>query len=200
MPAPHLPETLRALLPPHLQNLCALQAAGRGTVLFHQRQKPRWMHYIAGGEAVLQRAGRQGEAVVLQRVRQGFLAEASLQASAYHCDAVVSVDAEIVTVPMAALRDALAADPAFALRWIAMLNAELRRLRAQCERLSLKGVRERLLHLLESEGTGGRLAVPAGLKSVAAELGVSHEALYRTVAKLEQEGVIAREPGVVVRE
>jgi CRP/FNR family transcriptional regulator, dissimilatory nitrate respiration regulator len=87
MPSP-LPEVLRALLPPHLQDLCALQAVGRGTMLFHQRQKPRWMHYIAGGEAVLQRSGRQGEAVVLQRVRQGFLAEASLQAGAYHCDAV----------------------------------------------------------------------------------------------------------------
>jgi len=78
-----------------------------------------------------------------------------------------------------------------------MLNRELKRLRAQCERLSIKGVRNRLLHLIESEGLCGRLALGAGLKSVALELGVTHEALYRTVAEMEKQGVLWREDGEI---
>jgi DNA-binding MarR family transcriptional regulator len=84
-----------------------------------------------------------------------------------------------------------------ALRWIAMLNAELRRLRAQNERLGLKGVKQRLLHLLETEGAGGALQVASGLKTLAAQLCVTHEALYRTVARLEKRGILIRKPGVL---
>jgi DNA-binding Lrp family transcriptional regulator len=37
----------------------------------------------------------------------------------------------------------------------------------------------------------------AGLKTVAADLGVTHEALYRTVAELEKRGVLRRENGKI---
>ena len=76
-----------------------------------------------------------------------------------------------------------------------MLNAEVRRLRAQCERMSLKGVGERLLHLVATEGVDGVLPIGSGLKSLATELAVSHEALYRAVAALEKDGVLARDAG-----
>ncbi len=79
-----------------------------------------------------------------------------------------------------------------------MLNSEVRRLRAQCERMSLKGVGERLLHLIETEGVNGRLRIESGLKSLATELAVSHEALYRLVAALERSGVLMRESGCLI--
>lgn len=79
-----------------------------------------------------------------------------------------------------------------------MLKRELKRLRAQCERLSLKGVRVCLLHLIESEGQHGRLPLGAGLKSMALELGVTHEALYRTVAAMEKQGLLKREDGQLI--
>lgn len=159
------------------------------------RKKPQRMFYVASGEVVLQRVGVQGSSLVLQRVRQGLVAEASLQSPHYHCDAVVTSPADLVAIPIEPLRQALVSDPAFAMRWIAMLNQELKRLRSQCERLSLRGVADRLLHLIETEGERGRLPLQAGLKSVAAELGVSHEALYRTVAELEKQGVLERAEG-----
>jgi CTP-dependent riboflavin kinase len=49
-----------------------------------------------------------------------------------------------------------------------------------------------LLHLIETEGENGKLALGSGLKSIAAELSVSHEALYRTVAELEKGDAIYR--------
>jgi CTP-dependent riboflavin kinase len=53
-------------------------------------------------------------------------------------------------------------------------------------------VKDRLLHLIETEGENGKLALGSGLKSIAAELSVSHEALHRTVAELEKGDAIYR--------
>jgi CRP-like cAMP-binding protein len=169
----------------------------KGDRLFLQRQRPKHMYFVVVGEIVQERTGEQGHALVLQRVRQGFLAEASLQSVSYHCDAVVTAPGQAVELPIEPLRVELAADSDFALRWIGMLNAEVRRLRAQCERMSLKGVNERLLHMIETEGVDGRLRTASGLKSLATELAVSHEALYRALAGLEKAGVIFREPGCI---
>lgn len=153
------------------------------------------MVYVTSGEVVLQRPGAHGENIVLQRARQGFVAEASLQSDRYHCDAIVTSSGELVAIPIASILQALLADPAFAMRWMGMLNQELKRLRLQCERLSMKGVKSRVFHLLETEGRGGTLPIGAGLKSMAAELGVTHEALYRAVAELEKKGILRREAG-----
>lgn len=191
------PDTLRKLLPASLTALSSGINLCKGDRLFLQRQRPRHMYFVEGGEIVLERMGEQGDPVVLQRVRQGFVAEASLQSSSYHCDAVVTAPGQAVVLPIEPLKAALATDSTFALRWIGMLNDEVRRLRAQCERMSLKGVGERLLHMIETEGVDGQLRTGSGLKSLATELAVSHEALYRAVATLEKDGVVFRKTGSI---
>ena len=186
---------LQGLLPITLRPLCTQSHCVKGDLLFERGKKPERMFYVASGEVILQRPGLHGENVVLQRARQGFVAEASLQSARYHCDAVVTAAGDLVGIPIEPVKEALLADPAFAMRWIGMLNRELVRLRLQCERLSIKGVRDRLLHLIDTEGQGGRLLLGAGLKSMASELGVTHEALYRTVADLEKRGLLHRKDG-----
>jgi CRP-like cAMP-binding protein len=188
---------LQGLLPAALRPLCTPSRSAKGDLLFRQGRKPERMFYVADGEVVLQRAGSHGEHVVLQRVRQGFVAEASLQSSRYHCDAVVTVSGTVASLPVESISQALRADSAFAIRWIGMLNHELMHLRLRCERLSIKGVRQRLLHLIETEGRGGSLPLGAGLKAMASELGVTHEALYRTVAELEKKGMLHRRDGQI---
>lgn len=190
-----LPQALQQLLPQQLQPLCIDLRGVKGQPLFTQSQRPEHMWYVSSGEVVLQRLGAHGANLVLQRVRQGWVAEASLQSPAYHCDAQVMASGDLIGLPVQAIQHALLTDPAFAMRWVAMLNRELKRLRAQCERLSLKGVKDRLLHLLETEGEQGCLPLGTGLKSIATELGVSHEALYRTVAELEKQGLLHRTDG-----
>ncbi|MEQ1534523.1 MAG: Crp/Fnr family transcriptional regulator [Burkholderiaceae bacterium] len=187
-----LPKPLISLLPAELQQQCVSQKCSKGERLFAQGQQPERMFFIGSGEAVLQRMGEHGTQLVLQRVRQGFISEASLQSSLYHCESIVTVAGDLVSIPISAIKQELLSNPEFAMRWVAMLNKELKRLRAQCERLSLKSVKDRLLHLIETEGEDGKLALGTGLKSIAAELSVSHEALYRTVAELEKQGVLYR--------
>jgi len=187
-------QRLLDLLPPAILAECEVLNVSKGERLFAKGQRPRYLFWVHAGQVVLERAAANGASVVLQCTHQGFVSEASLQSPRYHCDAMVVVNARITRVPVPALLQALTDDPAFALRWIAMLNQEVRRLRLQCERLNLKGVQARVLHWLETEGKGGCCAVTAGYKSLAAELGVSHEALYRALAKMVDAGLVLREP------
>ncbi|WP_310611410.1 hypothetical protein [Limnohabitans sp.] len=59
----------------------------------------------------------------------------------------------------------------------------------------MKSVKDRVLHLINTEGKNGEYRVNTGLKSLAGELGVTHEALYRTLAALEKAKAIRREDG-----
>lgn len=165
----------------------------RGTRLFTAGQPPAWLYFVNHGELQLERAGDDGSRIVLQRVSEGLIAEASLNAGHYHCDGVAALESSITQIPLGQVRSALRDDPSFAMRWIAMLAGEVVRLRARCERLAMKTVQARLLHLIDAEGGPAGFVVRSGLKSVAAEIGVSHEALYRCVAALERQGLIRRE-------
>lgn len=153
------------------------------------------MFFVGDGEVVLERLGAQGSSVVLQRTRHGFVGEASLQSARYHCDGKVVAISQITQTPIRELREAMDNDSKFASRWIAMLNREVKRLRLQCERLSLNKVKNRLLHLIETEGKDGKFPLGVGLKSLATELGVTHEALYRCVAGMEASCEVMRSEG-----
>ena len=192
-----LPAALKALLPSTLHARSEGARFARNQRIFLTGDKPEWMFYVVSGEITLERTGLQGEPVVLQRTRQGFVSEASLKSAKYHCDALAIVDTTVIKIPIRDLSAGLDHDPAFASRWISMLNGEVRRLRLHCERLSMKSVRDRVLHLINTEGQNGSYAATTGLKSLAGELGITHEALYRTLAALEKAEVIRREDGVL---
>ena len=192
-----LPPSLKTLLPPQIHGLCAGAYYKKNERLFLTGKMPEWMFYVIAGEVTLERTGLQGEPVVLQRTRLGFVSEASLKVAKYHCDALAITDTNVIKVPAKELAAALDRDPDFASRWISMLNAEVKRLRLHCERLSMKSVKDRVLHLINTEGKNGEYQVTTGLKSLAGELGITHEALYRTLATLEQTKVIRRREGLL---
>jgi CRP-like cAMP-binding protein len=189
---------LKALLPPDVLGLCTHKHLKKSTLLFKTGKKPEWMFFVLSGEVTLARLSQHGDPVVLQRTRHGFVSEASLQSPKYHCDAVVVAEAEIIQIPIQTLADALSTDPDFAGRWINMLNQEVKRLRLQCERLSMKSVKDKVLHLINTEGQNGKYQVNTGLKSLAGQLGITHESLYRTLAALEKSKTIRREDGLLV--
>jgi CRP-like cAMP-binding protein len=189
---------LRALLPDVLHAACKTAHFAKGVQLFATGAAPASMFFIVRGEVILERVGVSGRATVVQRTRHGFVGEASLQSACYHCDGKVVARSEITQMPVALVRVSLASDVAFASRWVAMLNREVKRLRLQCERMSLGKVEDRLLHLLETEGTAGQYPLGVGIKSLAAELGVSHEALYRCIAAMVRDGKLVKKADCLV--
>jgi DNA-binding HxlR family transcriptional regulator len=66
------------------------------------------------------------------------------------------------------------------------------RLRTQSERLGLKDIKSKLLHLIETEGAQGTLTLQSDFKSLASEISVTHEALYRTISALEKDGTLIK--------
>ncbi len=187
----YIPELLKELLPKEALAQCRAQHFEKGEQLFHQGKKPEYMFFIVSGEAILTRTNNHGEATTLQRCKGGFLSEASLLSAAYHCDAIATQSGQAITLPIKYLRDALT-DSKFSLKWVQLLSKEIMRLRTQSERLGLKDIRSKLIHLIETEGKQGVLILQSDFKSMASEIGVTHEALYRAIATLEKEGLLEK--------
>lgn len=179
-----------ALVPNALQEVAEYRETKTGETLFRLRARPRNIYYVTTGEVQLLRRASNGGEIILQRSRGGFIAEASLDANRYHCDGVASVAGAVLCFPIPKFTATLAEDPKFHKAWSVHLAKEVRRLRAQCERLNLNAAAERVIHYLETEGLDGSIILNQSRKAWAAELGLTHEALYRTLRRLRATGVL----------
>lgn len=177
-------------IPPGLRGLAERIRIAAGTTLFRVGDPVEYICSVITGEVRLVRRDRNGTEIVLQRARRGFFAEASLGAGAYHCDASITGDGELVRFPAQAFHAAFDQDAAFRNAWMAHLAREVRRLRAQCERLSLHGAGARIVHYIESEGRADAITLDQTRKAWAAELGLTHEALYRALRRLQADGTL----------
>jgi len=180
-----------ATLPARLRAQAVPIAAAAGETVFRRGTPPARVFFVLEGDVRLVRTSASGAEIVLQRARAGFLAEASLEAARYHCDAVAAADSRLLAFPIAPFRDALRRDEAFRSFWIARLAREVRALRSQNERLALRSAADRIEHYIEAEGEDGRLELSRSRKAWAAELGLTHEVLYRTLASLQRSGRIS---------
>ena len=178
---------LLAALPDAARRLTRYVEVPRQITIFGRGDRPKDIFFVLSGEVRLIRRSKSGDEIVLQRAHRGFLAEASLDQSAYHCDAVAAETSRLLAIPRKAFVNALAT-PAFRDAWITHLARELRKARAHAERLSLKTARERIVHFIETEGESGAVTLNRPKKDWAAELGLTHEALYRALARMKKGG------------
>lgn len=179
-----------ARIPPQLRMLAERWEIDKGQMLFRIGDRIHSVFSIISGEVRLIRRDRGGSEVVLQRSRGGFFAEASLDSKVYHCDVVATEKGSVLRFPVQAFRAALDADSDFRNAWMIHLAREVRKLRAQCERLSLRSAADRVFHYIESEGSDGIITLNQSRKAWAAELGLTHEALYRTLSRLQTNGTL----------
>ncbi len=165
----------------------------KGGCLFHQNDPVRMVYRLCSGAVQLRRQQAAGGFVVLQRALAGdILAEASLFAEHYHCDAVAVAAGRLWAVPARALRARLAATPADAWAVAGHLAREVQRARFRAELLGLRTVGERLDAWLAWQQ--GRLPERGSWALLAGELGVTPEALYRALAKRRRSRQAERQP------
>jgi CRP-like cAMP-binding protein len=181
-------------MPLNLRAGIIVKQIAKGDELFRRGDKPRFMFAVLSGEVRLVRTSPDGGEIVLQRARRGLFAEASLDQPRYHCDARAAEDSELVVMLRSDFKAAIT-DDAFRGRWTTQLLHELRRVRAQAERLSLNTARNRIIHYIEAEGDDGSVVLNQSKKDWAGELGLTHEALYRALAKMEANGELAVDDG-----
>jgi CRP-like cAMP-binding protein len=172
-----------------------------GEVLFRRGGKTVGFFEVITGRVRLARVDRSGHEIVLHVAGAGeSLAEASLFSAQYHCDAIASTNAIVRTYPK---RDVLAAfeeNPKAAQTFSATLAHQVMNLRTRLEQRNIHSAGERVRHFfaLNTEPDGRTIKLRGTLKDLAAELGLTHEAFYRTLATLERSGEIKRKGGKII--
>lgn len=185
-------------LPAALRAIAQAKTCAKESWVFRKGDTAQAVYMVVDGEIRLSRFASDGSEIVLHRAGRGdFFAEAALNAPRYHCNAIASGPTSLLAFPKERMRALLARDAVFAGEWIALLARHLHRARARVERVALRSAAERVLHYLNTEGRGPRceVVIAGSIKDLARELGLTHESLYRTLARLEQQGVIVREEG-----
>ncbi len=153
-----------------------------GDILFRAGDAVVALFLVVAGTLRLARSLPHGFQLTLQRAGPGaILAEASLFADRYHCDAVAAEHSVLRVVPRRRIEAAFAEDPDLARAWTRHLALEVQRARAQAEILSLKTVAERVDAWMTLND--GALAPKGYWHQVASEIGVTPAALYRELAR-----------------
>ncbi|HXZ22403.1 MAG TPA: Crp/Fnr family transcriptional regulator [Pseudolabrys sp.] len=171
-----------------------------GEVLFRLGDKTAGLCEVISGRVRLVRVDRTGHEIVLHVAGPGeTLAEASLFSPAYHCDAIASTNAMVRIYPKAAMLGTFRKDADAAQAFTATLARQVMNLRTRIEQRNIRSARERVRHFLGAgAGADGRtVELRSTLKETAAELGLTHEAFYRTLAALERSGEIKRSQGKI---
>jgi CRP-like cAMP-binding protein len=170
-----------------------------GEALFRSGDRAIGLVVVRQGALELRRVSPDGRVAVLHRAGPGeTFAEAALFETAHHCDGIAVMASEVTIHAAAALRGAADAQLAWSLA--RHLAARLVAERARAERLTLPRAEDRILDLLWSlpEAADGTRRPGRSWKALAAELGLTHEAVYRALARLERAGRLARRGGGVL--
>jgi len=153
-----------------------------GACLFHRDDPVAFVFIVEKGILELTRCQRDGRLIVLQRAEpRAILAEASVYSQSYHCDAIAAASSTVACIDKTAFLERLAEDPGFSYLWSSHLAGEMMKARHRSEILCRKTVAERLDAWLDWRGQ--KLPPKGERKAVAAQIGVSPEALYRELAR-----------------
>jgi CRP-like cAMP-binding protein len=171
------------------------RSLARDEVLFRQGDKVTAIYFIETGRLRLERRTFDGRSLIVGTTPAGeFFVEAALFADTFHCDAVATEPSRVRIYPKTAVLNALRNDSASAISFLALVSHEVIKLRQHIELMKVRSAKERLtLYLDLNAGPDGRTVKLRGeLQDIASELGLTREALYRTLASLERSGAIER--------
>lgn len=168
---------------------------GAGEVLFHQGDAAAAVYVLEAGRLRLLRHAGDGTPAVLHTAFAGeSFAEAALFSDVYHCDAVADTACRVAVFSTESLRRAMDRDPQLAIKLAARLARLVQSLRTQVALRAVRSAEDRVLNALRLRAGTGRcvmLAIP--LKHLALEIGLTHEALYRALRRLEATGRLRRD-------
>ena len=160
-----------------------------GETLFRQGDPALGAWFLHAGELVLERLEPSGRRLALHRARAGdVVAEASLFAERYHCDAVARGVAEVTLLARDALLARFADDPVFARALAESFAREVRRLRRRVELLAIPAAETRVL-----EAARDGLLAGADVRGFAESIALTPEATSRALAALVRRGLLVRE-------
>ena len=165
-----------------VENAVKRRLSDQGAYLFHQDDVVESVYVIEGGSAELVRYQKDGAQIVLQRAAdRSILAEASIYSETYHCDGIVTSSAMVFSLPKSTFLKLIDENNTISNLWARHLAVEVQSARFRSEILGRKTVSDRLDGWLAWRNNN--LPLKGQWKSIAEQIGVSPEALYRELAK-----------------
>lgn len=171
----------------------------QGETLFATDDPVSCLFAVDSGRVDLVRHMSDGAMILLQSAGAGeILAEASLFSTSYHCDGQAVVDSDLLIYSKPAILKAARDNPEASLLLLGHFAHKLQALRARTALFGIRSAPERVLAWLRLQPQeNGVVEIKRTWKQIAGELGLTHEAVYRALAKLERTGLVRRQGGHV---
>lgn len=158
-----------------------------GTLLFRRNDPVTAMYFLRAGRVDLVRYSDNGDKVVIHRAGPGeSFAEAAIFSEFYHCDALAAEQSEVVKIAKAAVQDMIRTNPDFALAISAHFARQIQNFRRRLEILAIRSAMDRVFTAV-AEGL-----LSGDVKGFAAQIGLSHEAVYRALSALARSGKLQK--------
>ena len=168
----------------------------KGGYLYRRGDPAVHVFMVERGRMCLYSTTSEGSTVPFYVVHPGeWVSEAALFADAYCGDVRAEVPSHVRVFPKATLLSAIREDPDLAHQFMAAQARRGQALRIRLELRQVRSARERVLQYVRAMATpdGDSFSLERPLKSLADDLGLCPESLYRTVAQLVKDGAIRRE-------
>jgi len=160
---------------------------GKDEIIFRQGDKARGLFYVIKGVVSLRRDTSSGKTVVIHTAKAGeTFAEASLFSPHYHCDAQAFSHTELIEVKKNSVLTLFSENTEFALKLTQNFATQIQGYRKKVELMAIRDATERV-HVAFVEGL-----LTSDIKSFAAEIGLSHEVVYRSFATLVTQKRVVR--------
>jgi len=173
----------------------------RGETLCRRGDRVRLLFALEYGRLTSWVATTDGKQVPLYTVRSGECVPEEALFQDFHCsDVVAEIRSRVRSFPIIAVKATLLQRPDLAAEFMALLGNRFSALSLSLELRSLRSARSRIMQFI-------RISAPAGsngvrldrtLKNIADDLGLTHEAFYRTLTQLIKEGVVRRTKNCIV--
>jgi CRP-like cAMP-binding protein len=166
----------------------------RGEPLFRQGEPAIAVFLIARGRLRMVRHLASGDRITIHTGRTGELfAEGSLFSDTYQCDAIAAEPTRVRVCGKADMLTAIGDSPSTMLALLEQVTRSLHHARAMRELRNIRSADDRVLqHLRLSASKDGAVVFDRPLLEVAEDLGLTHEAYYRTLATLTRTSAIER--------
>jgi CRP-like cAMP-binding protein len=185
-------------LPPAIRGSAIERRLAAGQVLFSVGDRATGLYEVASGKVRITRIDSSGRELVIRVACPGdSFGEPSIFSPIYHTSAEAVTSATVRFYRKAVLLGELARNPQFSQSFMALLARKAADLVTRLERLNIHSARDRVRHYLVAGAEAGTIVLPGTVKDLAGELGLTHEALYRTLSGMESDGEIARLNGKI---
>ena len=184
----------------HLRKSLTKKVLKTGEELFKEGNDVDFFYFCETGCIRLEVYPESSRPLVLYRARDGeAFAEEHLMLDQYSYSAIADLKTTVTMAPKALMRNYIQRNPGVASLYVQCVIRRYYNLRVNFERLGIKSAKGRVMHLLRtmSKQHGIAIDLTGKVKSLSSDLNLTHEAAYRALKELEDEGVLTRNDGII---